>query len=128
MRRWPAFRLDADVHGLWQADGGIVPAARGTRIMQRLAAGYGATLLDRTPVTAVPDLGGSVEVATADTTFRAGRLLLCADAWTAGLVAQLGVDLPWSSPRSSSATRLSREGCGFRPEVNRVVGSALLLE
>jgi len=21
MRRWPAFRLDADVHGLWQADG-----------------------------------------------------------------------------------------------------------
>ena len=25
MRRWPAFRLDADVHGLWQADGGIVP-------------------------------------------------------------------------------------------------------
>jgi sarcosine oxidase len=94
MRRWPAFRLDQDVHGLWQADGGIVPAARGTRIMQRLAAGYGATLLDRTPVTAVRDLGGSVEVATADTTFRAGRLLLCADAWTAGLVAQLGVDLP----------------------------------
>jgi sarcosine oxidase len=94
MRRWPAFRLDADVHGLWQADGGIVPAARGTRIMQRLTAGYGATLLDRTPVTAVRDLGASVEVAAADTTFRAGRLLLCADAWTAGLVAQLGVDLP----------------------------------
>jgi sarcosine oxidase len=94
MRRWPAFRLDADVHGLWQGDGGIVPAARGTRIMQRLAAGLGATLLDRTPVTAVRDLGGSVEVAAAGTTFRAGRLLLCADAWTAGLVAQLGVDLP----------------------------------
>jgi sarcosine oxidase len=35
MRRWPAFRLDQDVHGLWQADGGIVPAARGTRLMQR---------------------------------------------------------------------------------------------
>jgi sarcosine oxidase len=33
-------------------------------------------------------------VATAGTTFRAGRLLLCADAWTAGLAAQLGVDLP----------------------------------
>jgi sarcosine oxidase len=58
MRRWPAFRLDADVHGLWQADGGIVPAARGTRIMQRLAAGYGATLLDRTSEdVAVPEHG-----------------------------------------------------------------------
>jgi len=94
MRRWPAFRLDADVCGLWQADAGIVPAARGTRLMQRLAAGYGATLMANAPVTAVRDLGGSVEVATADATFRAGRLLLCTDAWTGDLLAQLGVELP----------------------------------
>ena len=42
MRRWPAFRLDADVHGLWQADAGMVPAAHGTRVMQRLAARHGS--------------------------------------------------------------------------------------
>ena len=94
MRRWPAFRLDQDVHGLWQADGGIVPAARGTRLMQRLARGYGANLVDRCPVTAVRDHGGSVEVVTAETTFRAGRVLLCTDAWTGDLVAQLGAALP----------------------------------
>jgi sarcosine oxidase len=94
MRRWPAFRLDADVHGLWQADGGIVPAARGTELMRRLATRSGATLLADTPVTAVRDLGGSVEVTTAETTFRAGRLLLCADAWTGDLLAQLGAELP----------------------------------
>jgi sarcosine oxidase len=94
MRRWPAFKLDAGVHGLWQADAGIVPAARGTRLLQRLAAGGGATLLDQVPVTAVRDLGTSVEVVTADATFRAARLLLCADAWTGDLVAQLGADLP----------------------------------
>jgi sarcosine oxidase len=94
MRRWPAFRLDRDAHGLWQADGGIVPAARGTRLMQRLATGYGATLLDQSPVTAVHDRGRSVEVVTAGATFRAGRLVLCADAWTGGLLAQLGADLP----------------------------------
>jgi len=94
MGRWPAFRLDAGVRGLWQADGGIVPAARGTRLMQRLAAGHGATLLDQAPVTAVRDLGGSVEVTAAGTTFRAGRLLLCADAWTGGLLAQLDAELP----------------------------------
>jgi sarcosine oxidase len=94
MRRWPAFRLDQDVHGLWQADAGIVPAAHGTRLLQRLAGGYGATLLDRTPVTAVHDRGGWVEVATAGATFRAGRLVLCADAWTGDLLAQLGAELP----------------------------------
>jgi sarcosine oxidase len=94
MRRWPAFRLDADVRGLWQADGGMVPAARGTQLMRRLATRHGAILLASTPVTAVRDLGGSVEVTTAETTFRAGRLLLCADAWTGGLLAQLDAELP----------------------------------
>jgi sarcosine oxidase len=94
MRRWPAFRLDADVHGLWQPDAAMVPATRGTRLMQHLATGYGATLVSQAPVTAVRDLGGRVEVATADATFRAGRLLLCTDAWTGDLLAQLDAELP----------------------------------
>jgi sarcosine oxidase len=94
MRRWPAFRLYPYFHGLWQADAGMVPAARGTRVMQRLAATYGAILLANTPVMAVRDRGGAVEVATAQGSFRAGRVLLCADAWTGDLLAQLGVELP----------------------------------
>ena len=94
MRRWPAFRLEDGVHGLWQADAGMVPAARATRLMQRLAAGHGATLLDQAPVTAVRDLSTAVEVDAAGTSFRAGRLLLCTDAWTGGLLAQLGATLP----------------------------------
>jgi sarcosine oxidase len=94
MGRWPAFRLDAGVHGLWQPDAGIVPAAHGTRVMQRLAAGHGATLVAGTPVTAVRDHGGSVEVTTRDCTFRAGRVLLCTDAWTNDLLAGLGAELP----------------------------------
>jgi sarcosine oxidase len=94
MGRWPAFRLDADVCGLWQPDAGMVPAARGTRLMQRLAATYGAILMANTPVAAVRDLGGSVEVATADGSVRAGRLLLCTDAWTGHLLAQLDAELP----------------------------------
>jgi sarcosine oxidase len=94
MRRWPAFRLDADVRGLWQADGGIVPAARGTQLMRRLAVRRGATLLANTPVTAIRDRGGPVEVTTAEATFRAGRLLLCADAWTGRLLAELDAELP----------------------------------
>jgi len=94
MRRWPAFRLEDGVRGLWQADAGMVPAARATRLMQRLAASHGAVLMADAPVTAVRDLGGSVEVATADATYRAGRLVLCADAWTGDLLAQLGATLP----------------------------------
>jgi len=94
MRRWPAFRLDAGVRGLWQPDAGMVPAAHGTRVMQHLAARHGATLLAGTPVTAVRDLGGSVEVVTRDCAFRAGRVLLCTDAWTNDLLAALDAELP----------------------------------
>jgi sarcosine oxidase len=50
-RRWPVFRLETGTGGLWQADGGMVPAARGTELLQRLAVHHGATLLDETPVT-----------------------------------------------------------------------------
>jgi sarcosine oxidase len=94
MRRWPAFRIDDGVHGLWQPDAGIVPAAHGTRVLRRLAAGHGATLVAGTPVTAVRDLGGSVEVTTRECSFRAARVLLCADAWTNDLLAGLDAELP----------------------------------
>ena len=93
-RRWPVFRLEPGTGGLWQADAGIVPAARGTELLQHLAVHHGATLLDQTPVTQVRDLGDAVEVRTADRTWRAARLLLCADAWTNELLGQLGATLP----------------------------------
>jgi sarcosine oxidase len=72
-RRWPVFRLDPGTGGLWQADAGIVPAARGTALLQRLAVHHGATLLDETPVTGIRELGGAVEVRTA---FAPGRAAL----------------------------------------------------
>ncbi|HET6749713.1 MAG TPA: N-methyl-L-tryptophan oxidase [Actinomycetes bacterium] len=93
-RRWPVFELDPGTGGLWQADGGIVPAAGGTALLQRLAAHHGATLLERTAVTEVRDLGDAVEVRAAGGRWRAARLLLCADAWTNELLAPLGARLP----------------------------------
>jgi hypothetical protein len=44
---------------LWQEDAGMVPAARGTELMQRLAAANGATLFDQARVTAIRDLGAA---------------------------------------------------------------------
>jgi sarcosine oxidase len=93
-RRWPVFRLQPGTGGLWQADAGMVPAARGTKLLQRLAVHHGATLADQTPVTGVRDLGDAVEVRAGDRTWRAARLLLCADAWTNELLAPLGASLP----------------------------------
>src|SRR6478736_9143618 len=40
--RWPQFRLPAGTVGLFQDRGAIVPAGRGTRVMQQLATRHGA--------------------------------------------------------------------------------------
>jgi len=84
MRRWPAFRLDDGTQAIFQADGGLVAAARGTAAHQRLARHHGATLLDRRPVTAIlPAADGSVAVELADgERLHAQDVVLATDAWT----------------------------------------------
>ena len=94
MRRWPQFRLDEEVRGIFQRDGGIAPAAKGTALHARLARQHGATLLENTPVTAITPLSDGVEVTTPQATYRCRRLVLAADAWTNRLLAPLGVQLP----------------------------------
>ena len=50
-RRWPAFTIGDEIHGLYQADGGIVAAERATAAHHRAARALGAPLRDDAPVT-----------------------------------------------------------------------------
>jgi sarcosine oxidase len=93
-RRWPAFDPPAGTLGLFQARGAIVPAARGTAAMQRLATAYGATLRGSTQVTNVVDHGSHLTVEAADTSYTCGGVVVCADAWTNQVLAGLGVEIP----------------------------------
>jgi sarcosine oxidase len=93
--RWPQFRLPEGTVGLFQERGAIVPAGPGTALMQRLAREHGAVLRDRTPVEEVRDLGpAGLEVNAGGTTYRCRGVVVCADAWTNGVLAGLGVTLP----------------------------------
>jgi sarcosine oxidase len=91
--RWPQMSVDDSTVGLYQMDTGIVPAGRATALLHGLAAGAGATLVDRTPVTDVREVGSSVTVVTPDREFSAAAVVICADAWAPKLVAPLGWDL-----------------------------------
>jgi sarcosine oxidase len=94
-KRWPQLRLPAGTLVLHQPRAAIVPAARGTAALQRLARSHGAALRDRCPVLDVRDLGDrGVEVVTGSGTYRCRRLVVCADAWTNDVVAGLGWSLP----------------------------------
>ena len=93
--RWPQFRLPAGAVALHQSRAAIVPAARGTATLQRLARDHGAVLRDNCPVVSVRDLGSrGVEVVTDDVTYRCRRVVVCADAWTNQVIA----DLDWQIP------------------------------
>lgn len=94
MHRWPQFRLEDDVHGTFQAQGGIAAAGQGVRAHLRQARAYGATLRENCPVTAITPRDEGVEVATPDATYRCRRLIIAADAWTNQLLAPLGITLP----------------------------------
>jgi sarcosine oxidase len=94
MRRWPQLRLPDTVQALWQADAAIVPAGRGTRAMQDEARRHGAELRGSSPVTAVHDHGGTVELLTPHGTVECERLVVTADAWANDLLAGLGVTVP----------------------------------
>ncbi len=92
---WPQFRLPAGTLALHQPRAAIVPAGRGTAVLQRLARGHGAVLRDRCPVLHVRDLGSQgLEVVTDSVTYRCRRLVVCADAWTNEVVAGLGWRVP----------------------------------
>ena len=95
-RRWPQWRLDDDVTGLWQAQGGLADPFKGNAAHRRLAPAHGATLRDRAPVTAIRDAGGGdLEVVTpAARPTGPARVVLAADAWTNDLLAPFGRRLP----------------------------------
>ncbi|HSB53540.1 MAG TPA: FAD-dependent oxidoreductase, partial [Gemmatimonadales bacterium] len=94
MRRWPQFVLTDDCHGLYQAEGGIAMAARANEVHRRMAREHGATLVDRSPVTAVRSVGGEVEVVAGGVGYRCRKLVVAAGPWSNTVLGMLGLTLP----------------------------------
>ncbi len=92
--RWPQFAVPDETIGLFQERASIVPAARGTATMQEQAAKFGATLRAHSRVVELRDEGGSLTVVTDNQTYKAKRVVVCADAWTNQVLAGLDVSLP----------------------------------
>lgn len=116
MRRWPQWRLSDDVRVMFQADTGIVAAARANTAHRRLAEGGGATLLDRAGVREIRDVGGVYELVTERGTFRAERVILAADAWTNDLLEQLWRPINLTVTQEQVHYYASRDVEAFRPE------------
>ncbi|HEY8259214.1 MAG TPA: N-methyl-L-tryptophan oxidase [Gemmatimonadales bacterium] len=94
MRRWPAFRLTDDIHGLFQPESGIAMAARGNAAHVRMARTYGATLIDQAKVSAIRPGAGEIAVTAGDATYRCRHLVIAAGAWSNQALSSFGLHLP----------------------------------
>jgi sarcosine oxidase len=94
MGRWPELRLPEGTFALHQPDAAILPAGRGTAVLQEQARRHGAELRDASPVLDLRDTGAGVEVTTPDGDVHAATAIVCADAWTNDVLGPLGVRVP----------------------------------
>jgi sarcosine oxidase len=115
--RWPAFVLPDGTTAIHQARTGIVPAAKGAAAMAGRARDLGATLHYNTRVEAIAPGTDGVDLVTTDGVISAGRVVVAADAWTAGLVAPLGVDLPLTVTEEQVTYFAPARPAEFRPDV-----------
>ncbi len=116
MRRWPQFTLTDDVHGLFQADGGIAPAARCNRAHIDMARAHGATLLENAPVTHIAARDGEVAVTAGGRTYHARQLIITAGPWSNGALAHLGLQLPLTVSREQVIYYDAPNLAAFAPE------------
>lgn len=114
-RRWPQLIVGDEVHGIFQARGGIAKAAVGNAAHQRMAREHGATLRDRAPVTAIAAGDGEVRVTAGGVEYRAGKLVIAAGAWSNDMLAHLGVHLPLEVTQEQVAYYATPHLEEFRP-------------
>ncbi|MDQ3164776.1 MAG: N-methyl-L-tryptophan oxidase [Actinomycetota bacterium] len=115
-QRFPQFVLPPGTVGLYQQRAAIVPAARGTQVMQQMARAHGARLQDRCAVTAVRDRGDAgIDVDAGGQTYRCRRLVVCADAWTNRVLEGLDVRLPLKTTQEQFSYFAPADPAAFSP-------------
>jgi sarcosine oxidase len=117
MRRWPQFRLTDDIHGLYQADSGIAPAAKCNAAHQLMARAHGATLLHKVPITSIQHAaGGEMEIVAGRTTYRCRKLVITAGAWSNTALTQFGLKLPLTVTQEQVTYFATPHLADFAPE------------
>lgn len=91
--RYPAFRLPEDYVGFFEQQAGFIRPEAAVAAMADLAMRSGAELHGHEPVIDWQPDGSGIKVRTARSTYRSGRIIFCAGAWTSTMLLDLGVEL-----------------------------------
>jgi len=116
MRRWPPFRLTDDIHGLYQAESGIVMAAKANAVHQRLARAHGAELRERTRISGIRADAGEIRLEIDGAVHRCRRLVITAGAWSNQVLDAFDLRLPLTVTQEQVTYFASPELQQFAPE------------
>ncbi len=115
-RRWPPFTVPDTVEGLYQADAGLVAAARANAAHLAAARRRGARVVELAEVTELRGGADEVEVVAGGVRYSARRAILTAGAWTNDLLGRLGVRLPLTVTREQVTYFAAPDLAPFAPE------------
>ena len=87
--RFPGWRPADNAMAVFQPEGGFLTPERCIAAHVAMAREHGATVLEHAPVVRWNAHGGGVQVQTAEQTYEAGQLVLCAGAWMGQLAPTL---------------------------------------
>ncbi len=116
MRRWPPFRLEEDITGIYQADGGIATPNLSNAAHRRLARAHGATLRDNAPVTSIRPVGKEIAIVAGGVTYHCQRLVIAAGAWSNALLAHFGRRLHLTITQEQVTYYRAADADAFRPD------------
>ena len=115
-QRFPQFRLDDDMMGLYHADAGYLAAATCVRALEQQARRHGAVLIADARVDRIDLQADSVTVHTAEDTFSAARLIVTAGSWAQKLLVQVDLALPLIATRQQVLYFETKDLRQFEPE------------
>ena len=92
--RYPQWRINDDVQGMFQADGGILDIRRAVAAQVGLARELGVTFAEETRAVGIDRDGSRLVISTNHGTVEADRLTLTTGSWAAELLPDLGVSWP----------------------------------
>lgn len=115
-RRFPQFRLEDDMMGLYQIDSGYLMASECVKAQARLAEQHGATVHTQTHVTGIEIHSDSVSVQTATDHYSAARLVIAAGAWAGLLLDRMGLGVPLQPTREGLIFFEPADNTAFMPD------------
>jgi monomeric sarcosine oxidase len=115
-KRFPQFRLDDDMMGIYHADAGYLVASRCVMMLAQEAQKHGAVIQTNARVQEVIAHPDSVTVRTASESYSAARLIITAGSWSSQILSQLGLNLPLTPTRQQVIYFETQDPALFEPE------------